>query len=353
LPETERFSAEGKVQEGSQSFACEAEVAAEGLTLRRASGEEETCEGWQIREVRREGYTIEVSCAPTGSVLLHDFKRRTDELETALRRCRADAFASLMTPPGQRPLEVVEARGEDQQHAYLYRSEDGLRWVPSSGPCFARLYGELEGAHFDRGSYTLTLHGPFGDNLLAGLARRTTELEHEVGQRVAEARHGFAESLEQAGLGWADEARSGAIRQHVPFEATEERLVVAETLVVEERREYWEALREEGLIERLLVSCGEEGELRLVAVCAVTGGELYEVLSEADHASFVFKCADPVVRAWTEVGFRREPIFEQEAEQWGPYETLAEVLPSLAEARASLVRRLIHDSVGSWRSALA
>ena len=351
------LSASGVITWGAESGPGSVQVTAEGLSVGFTSGGTVEKEAWEIRRVRREDYALTVELAGDEALRLEQFARRTDELERALWRCRCDGIAELMAPADERPLEVVEASGEAS--GSLYRYEDGLRWVPREGACFARLYGELEGSELDAESYTLALYGPFGEDLLAGLARRATELQHEVRQRVAEARETFAESLQEAG--WAglktgpssaEEARSGAIRQHVPFEASEDRLGAAEALVVEERKEYWQALREDALIARLVVSSDEEGELRLVALCPVAGGELYEVLSEGDHASFVFKRADPVVLAWTEVGFRREPIFEEEAEDEGPYETLAELLPSLAEARTSLVKRVIHDSVEQWRAAL-
>lgn len=342
------------MQIGSHIASCEVTVAAGQVTVREAGGQEHVREGWEITAVIREGYTIDVHYGISEGMLLRGFKRRTAELETALWRCRCDAIARLMAPPGAKPLEALEARL--QTEGWLYRYQDGLRWVPREGVCFTRLYGELEGAELDERTYALTLRGPFGDNRLVRLARRTTELRHEVGQRVAQARATFAESLKQAGLAWRDEARVGTIRQHVPFAANKKRLAAveqAEGLVAHERRDYWEGLRDKALIARLLVSSDEMGKLRLVALCPLARGELYEVVSEPDHASFVFRRADPVVRAWTQVGFRREPIFEQEADGSGPYGALAALVPSLAQAREALVQRIIHDSVDSWREALS
>ena len=62
--------------------------------------------------------------------------------------------------------------------------------------------------------------------------------------------------------------------------------------------------------------------------------------------AFVFARADDAVRAWTEVGFRREPIFaDHEAEE---YRILAGVLPSLQTARAGLRQRAMHDGPDAW-----
>ena len=219
-------SASGVITWARESGPGSVHVRAEGLRVELASGATAEREAWEMGSVRRDGYTITVEFGPDEEVALEQFARRTDELETALWRCRCDAIAELMAPAGERPLEVIEASSES--HGWLYRYQDGLRWVPCAGPCFVRLYGELEGARFDQSLYTVTLHGLFGENVLSGLARRTTELVHEVAQRVVEARGAFAASLAQAELAWADEARAGAIRQHVPFEANQEQLEAAE-----------------------------------------------------------------------------------------------------------------------------
>jgi len=89
-----------------------------------------------------------------------------------------------------------------------------------------------------------------------------------------------------------------------------------------------------------------EDRLRIVALCSVRDGELYEALSETDHASFVFEDADSVVRAWTEVGFRREPIFSPS--EGDAAAALARSLPSLRMARSGLRDRVIHDEPGMW-----
>ena len=330
------------------------QVKPEGIMVKLASGETVEKQAWEIVRVDRESYKITVEFARDAPIIFAQFARRTDELERALWRCRCDAIAQLMAPGEERPLEVIEATG--QMAGWLYRYRDGLRWVPQEGPCFTRLYGELEGCQFDRQAYALNVWGPFGQSRLLGLARRTSELEQEARGSIAEAKDVLITTLRSRGLAWRGDVWGGGIRQHVPFRATQARLAAveyAEGLIVEERREYWDSLREDRLISRLVISSNEQGYLRLIALCPVASGELYEVLSEEDHASFVFKSADPVVRAWTEVGFRREPVFEAEAEEAGPYEALAQVLPSLAAARASLVRRVVHDSVDQWRSALA
>ncbi|HUS80489.1 MAG TPA: hypothetical protein VM283_04415, partial [Armatimonadota bacterium] len=214
-------------------------------------------------------------------------------------------------------------------------------------------YGELDGAASDLQTYALTLGGPFGENTLSGLARRTTELHQEVTDRVQQAREQFAARAAELGLPWEKELRAGAIREHVPFAASQERLDAIEqagSLIADERREYWATLRAQGLIARLVISAGE-ASLRVVALCPLAQGELYEVVSEVDHASYVFASAEPVVRAWTEVGFRREPIFTDEGE-FGPLRALQAVVASLRQARSGLVKRIVHASVEGWRREL-
>ncbi|MFW6438143.1 MAG: hypothetical protein ACOCZ7_03930, partial [Armatimonadota bacterium] len=157
----------------------------------------------------------------------------------------------------------------------------------------------------------------------------------------------FAAALETAALPWGDEARSGDITAHVPFAPTGEKLdALSESgIICEARREYWGILVQEDIIERVVLSPGAEG-LRAVAICPVSAGELYETLSEADHASFVFEDADAVVRAWTEDGFRREPIFSPAERDAAA--ALARVLPSLHAARTGLRDRVIHDEPRLW-----
>ena len=120
----------------------------------------------------------------------------------------------------------------------------------------------------------------------------------------------------------------------------------ADGLICAERREYWARLRDAGNVARLVMGAGSEGSMRLVALCPVARGELYAVLSEADHASFVFARADEAVRAWTEVGFRREPIYVKDNADG--YRILAGLLPSLRAARDGLMRRVIHDEPDAW-----
>lgn len=276
--------------------------------------------------------------------------RRIDEVEVGLRRCRADRLVRLMAPAGATPLEVLRGTDAEGRPGYLYRYEDGLRWLPDCGPGFVRLYEELDGAAVDLERYWLTLTGPFGESTLAGLARRTRDLAAEVDQRVEQARRGLAQRLASRGLPWEDDLRRGEIRAHVPFPATRQRLddIEAAGLVAAERSDYWTVLRRDDLIRSLAISDGGAGEVRLVALGRVPDGELYEVLSAVDHASYIFRDAEAVLRAWTEVGLRREPVFA-DAAQVPELPALLEVAPHLRAAREGLLRRVVHDSPQSWR----
>jgi len=347
LHEFAAVNAPGEVGEGGQVAACTVVVDPAGLTITRADGAATSWPAHEIAAVQRDGYELTLTGAGGASVVLRRFARRTDELETALRRARADAFARLMAPPGNAPLEITEAFGADA--GFLYRHDDGLRWVPHAGECWARLYDELDAVRFDAARYTLTLSGPFGTKEVSGLRRLTREVEAEGELRIARARAAFAAELAAVGLPWEDEIGAGRIRRHVPFAPTAEQLAqleAAEGLICAERTQYWAALRPADAIARLVIGAGPEGGLRLVALCPLASGVQYEVVSEADHASFVFARADDAVRAWTEVGFRREPIFVEEGV--GEYRALAGLLASLRAARASLRQRVIHDEPAAW-----
>lgn len=340
------------MQIGRDALPCRLSIADGVVSVTRADGQAQWS-GWQISGVRREEYTIEVIVRDQKSARLQRFGRRTDEVEEALRRARADSLVRLMAPAGLAWLEAMRCNGAGGLPGYLYRYEDGLRRVPDGGPGFVRLYGELDGAAVDLESYSLTLTGPFGADTLSGLARRTRDLAVEVGQRVERARETLAQRLTEAGLPWEDDLEGGLIRAHVPFEATGDRLEAIEAagLVVPERVDYWAALRRDGLVGRLVISADAEGAVRLVALCSLNEGELYEVLTEADHASYVFRAADPVLRAWTEVGFRREPIFA-DTDLVEELPALLEVAPSLRAAREGLLRRVVHDNLDGWRRSL-
>lgn len=347
-----QFAGEGEIEYQGQVSRGRVEITAEGICIQAVSDSEIEIASWEIVGIERAGYTITLPLRNGETVLLRQFARRTDELEVALWRCRCDGIARLMAPPAASVLEAVPVEGTNP--GWLYRYEDGLRWVPTQGAPFARLYGELAEAEFDQGTYGLALRGPFGEHRLQGLARRTTELQHEVTTRIALARDAFVENLEQSGIPWQDEVYSGAISEHVPFEPTEKRVEAIEhapDLIAEGRREYWQALHAAGLLQRMVLSSGDDRRLRAVALAPVRDGELYEVLSEEDHASYVFQQADPVVQAWTQVGFRREPIFAEQASE-GPYAALADLLPALANARAAFVRRVVHSSVDAWLGTL-
>ncbi len=342
------FRARGEVQEGAATSTCELTVDPSGITIAPPDGEPRIWPAHEIVAVERVGYEMAVRRAfGREGLVLRRFARRTDELELALRRCRADALARLMAPPDRNPQEITEAAGATP--GFLYRYEDGLRWVPDAGSCFVRLYGELDSARFCADDYTVILDGPLGGSELSGLRRISRELDAETDRRIEQARAQFADALELAGLPWANDARMGRIRQQVPFTPTVAQIAQVEGaagLVCDQRRDFWAILHEADAIRRLVLSADPQGQLRLVALCPVGAGELYEVLSEADHASFVFARAEDAVRAWTEVGFRREPIFaDNEAEQ---YRVLAGVLPSLYAARAGLRRRVVHDEPDAW-----
>ncbi|MGD9495372.1 MAG: hypothetical protein AB7Y46_03575 [Armatimonadota bacterium] len=348
MPEFPPFTASGEMQVGANASACDVTVDASGLTVRPSSGAAIHWPGHEIAAVEREGYELRLTRAlQRGSLSLRRFARRTDELVLALRRCRADALVRLMAPPDRTPQEVTEATGG--RPGFLYRYEDGLRWVADHGECFARLYGELDAVGFDPGRYELALGGPFGRTQVAGLRRLTREIEDEAAARIAQARQTFAQALEGAGLSWGELAADGRIRQHVPFVPSQEQLAQmegSEGLICAEREAYWAALRAAGAIHRVVVSADAAGMMRVAALCPLPDGELYELLTEADHASFVFARADDAVRAWTEVGFRREPIFVDEGAD--EYRVLAEVLASLSAARQGLRRRVIHGEPDNW-----
>ena len=350
LAEECRFSAPGEVELPSAALpgavACELTVAPESLQATGATGALIAWPAHEIGQVIREDYVIRVVNAFDDSIItLRRFARRTDELEIALRRARADALATLMAPPGGAPMDVFEAAGE--RPGLLYRYDDALRWVPDDGDCCARLYAELTGAQFDPGSYELVLTGPFGETRIGGLRRVTRELAAETARRSDDARAAFADALEEAGLPWRSEAQAGMVHAHVPFVATADHVAEIERtgIICDERREYWKRMM--NTIGRLVLSPVGHG-LRLVALCEARRGELYENLSEVDHASFVFEDAGQVVRAWTEVGFRREPIFGGEEIERDPAVALAKLLPSLREARTGLRARVIHDSPDRW-----
>jgi len=350
LADRETFAAEGEIALPSGTMACSATVNVEGLV---ASDGDRTLIDWpahEIASVSREDYDIVVTnLFDGGQVMLRRFARRTDELETALRLARADAFARLMAPPGTSPMDVFEAAGD--KPGLLYRYDDGLRWVPHAGDCSARLYSELGQASFDPDAWELVLRGPFGETRLGGLKRVTRELASETALHIDEAHDAFAAALETAGLPWGDEARNGRITAHVPFEVDSEKLSIFSDsgIICDARREYWDVMVQASIVEGLVLSPSDDA-LRGVAICRVTDGELYETLSEADHASFVFEDADAVVRAWTEAGFRREPIFSPAERDAAA--ALARVLPSLNAARSGLRDRVIHDEPGLWRERL-
>lgn len=341
------MTAAGHVELGAGCVGRQITVGPEGLAI---SDGEHLLARWRACEIGgviRDGYTITLRHAwEPDTIALRRFARRTDELELALRRCRADALAELMAPPGERAVAITEAVGDPP--GYLYRYADGLRWVPDTGDCFTRLYGELDGAVFDDEQRALVLSGPFGEQRIGGLRRPGRELAAESERIIGAARAEFAECLDSFGLSWSNDISSGKIRPHVPFAATEQHLRDIELpagLIAEERREYWELLREHGDSVRLVVSPGADG-LRIAAICRVDSGELYELLSESDHASFVFARADDAVRAWTEVGFRREPVFADE--EVDEYRALAALLPSLRAARDGLRGRVIHGEPRAW-----
>ncbi|MFP4248944.1 MAG: hypothetical protein ACLFU7_04760 [Armatimonadota bacterium] len=346
MAEAASFTAGGEIATGSGAATCEFSVGPTGVTARDGDHAIVRWPGHEIGTVAREDYEIFVSNVFDGqTITLRRFGRRTDELETALRGARADALARLMAPPGASVLDVFEAVGD--RPGLLYRCDDGLRWVPDAGDCTARLYSELGVAQFDSESYELVLTGPFGETRIAGLRRVTRELASETSRHIGEARESFAAALERAGLPWRKEAVTGEIAAHVAFDASADRIraVADSEIICEGRREYWRLLVQAEAVERLVLSPLED-RLRLVALCAVSGGELYEALSETDHASYVFEDADAVVRAWTEVGFRREPIFSPSERDAAA--ALARVLPSLSEAREGLRDRVVHDEPNSW-----
>ncbi|NLO04809.1 MAG: hypothetical protein GX131_03150 [candidate division WS1 bacterium] len=341
------LTADGELRGSGDPQPCHVSVTAEGLEVRLTDDSALRLPGHEMSGVMREGYELRVS-DPSGAnpIILGKLARRTDEAHLALRRCRADALATMMAPPGARPREVTEIVGEVT--GFLFRYDDGLRWVPDAGDCFTRLYAELDGARADMSGRDLALTGPFGEQRLGGLRRLLTEIEAEAAEATEAARREFAEKLEEAGLPWANPASDGRIRQHVPFAADETMLRALDNsadVIHEERRDYWDLLRGKNAIDRIVVSISEDG-LRLAAVCMGAEGEVYELLSEADHATFVFARADDAVRALTEVGFRREPIFGTERAEG--YAVLADLLPSLRAAREGLRQRVIHDDPSGW-----
>ncbi len=344
------FSARGEIELPTGSTRCDLTVGSDGVIARDGDDLLLHWPAHEIARVTRDDYELLVTNVfDEQQLILRRFARRTDELEIALRRSRADALAALMAPPSKRPLDVFEATSANP--GLLYRHDDGLRWVPHEGDCCARLYSEIGEALFDPDEYALVLDGPFGETRINGLRRLTREITSESARHIEVAREEFADALEAAGIPWREEARAGTIHAHVPFDATDERLeqVAASNLICAERRDYWEVMREENAIERLILSPAAEG-IRTVALGRGGGGELYETLYEPNHATYVFERVDDVVRAWTEVGFRREPIFSPSERDAAA--VLALVLPSLRAAREGLLRRMIHDSPQHWRQRL-
>lgn len=350
LADGRTFIASGQIELSSRTINCELSVGPEGLTAAEGGRTVLAWPACEIHSVRRDDYDIAVEHAfDDASIVLSRFARRTDELEGALRRTRADALARLMAPPGMMPLDVFET--VDDRPGLLFRYSDGLRRVPHEGDCRARLYAEIREARFDPDEYALVLGGPFGETRIGGLRRLTRELADETRRHARAAREDFADALENAGLDWRDEAETGQILAHAPIEATEARLegISKSRIICDERREYWDIIVDEGAVECLALSPRSDG-LRCVAICRASDGELYEVLSEPDHASFLFEDVRAVVQAWTEVGFRREPIFDPTPRDASA--ALARVLPSLRAAREGLIDRVIHTEPRMWRDRL-
>lgn len=349
LGEWAPLNASGEIELPSGDASCEVSVTPEGLTARDGERVLASWPAHEILNVAREDYDLQVTNVFTDErITLRRFARRTDELESTLRRSRADALAGLMAPPAASLMDVFEAQGE--RPGLLYRYDDGLRWVPHSGNCCSRVYSEISDARFEPATYEFVLSGPFGETRIGGLKRLTRELAEETTRHIGRARAEFADALEAAGLPWGDEARDGTLAAHVPFEASEESVsaIRESRIVCDERREYFDILVDEQAIERVVL--GLDPDLRAVALGPARDGELYEALSESEHASFVFQDADAVVQAWVEAGFRREPIFSPSDQDAAA--ALARVLPSLNAARRGLMDRVIHDEPESWRKRL-
>lgn len=344
------FTATGEIDLPEGCIRCELTVSRDGVVARDDTRKLLEWSAHEISDVLRDDYDLLVTNTfDERQFNLRRFARRTDELEVALRRVRANALCALMAPPGVSVRNVFEATGDNP--GLLYRHDDGLRWVPHGGDCWARLYSEIGDVRFDANEYALVITGPFGTTRLRGLRRLSRELASETGRHIRQAREQFADALEAAGLPWSEEAKLGVLHSHVPFEATEARLdqLAEATLICDARRDYWELLRAEEAIERLALSLVGD-TVRVVALGRARDGEFYEPLSEPDHACFVFECVDDVVQAWTEVGFRREPVFSPLERD--PAAALARVLTSLRSAREGLLRRIIHDSPTHWRERL-
>lgn len=97
------LSASGEIELPSGGTRCEVSVTTEGLT---ASDGDRVLVSWpahEILNVVRESYDLRVTNAfDDQQITLRRFARRTDELESALRRSRADALARLMAPRKRR-----------------------------------------------------------------------------------------------------------------------------------------------------------------------------------------------------------------------------------------------------------
>jgi hypothetical protein len=89
----------------------------------------------------------------------------------------------------------------------------------------------------------------------------------------------------------------------------------------------------------------------------------FELVSEGSHATYLFRAGGSPAAAVREISeclidtrFLREPIYMIEADLGAPdnlrYKLAIAALPSLQEARARFVRRLIHTDEQAWSAAL-
>ncbi|MFI5910341.1 hypothetical protein [Dactylosporangium sp. NPDC051541] len=95
--------------------------------------------------------------------------------------------------------------------------------------------------------------------------------------------------------------------------------------------------------------------LAFLLVLTPSGHLIYEVLNEADHATYVFTCRDTdqvaqLNRALDLLGFRVEGIYADATSAGSHYRKAAERLPALRVLRERFQRRVVHTE--GWRSGL-
>jgi hypothetical protein len=102
-----------------------------------------------------------------------------------------------------------------------------------------------------------------------------------------------------------------------------------------------------------LTAKGQAPTVLAFALCATPSGHLvYEVLNEGDHATYVYRSANPAAlnRALDLVGFRVAGIYQEADSAGSPYRKAAAQLPALRVLRSAYVDRVIHTD--GWEASL-